>query len=87
MMDEAKWEVIQFRIDPIMKQRIHLWCRSNRIPLSVLLRIVCAKILNIRENSFGRPTEATQEVDLAVTQVDDFVPTIVKQRERGHRIY
>ena len=79
--DGEKWEMIQFRVDPDLKEDIQIWCKQQRLPLSVLLRMLIVKIIDNRRTYPGYQTEPVEEIKSACEDVLDLLPTILKHRK------
>jgi antitoxin component of RelBE/YafQ-DinJ toxin-antitoxin module len=86
-MDKTTWELVTFRCDPDTKERLQHWCVARHLPLSVLLRLVAQRLVI---NSTSLPSalkDPTREIVTAVNEVDEFIPTIVSQRQVNPRMY
>jgi len=79
--DGEKWEMIQFRVDPELKNDIQVWCKQQRLPLSVLLRMMISKVLDNRRTYPGYQTEPTEEIKSACEDVLELLPIIMHQRK------
>ena len=79
--DGEKWEMIQFRVDPDLKEDFQIWCKQQRIPLSVIMRMLMVKILDNRRTYPGYQTESTEELKAACEDVLELLPMIMKQRK------
>ena len=84
---DDKWDTVQFRIDPGLKKDMQIWCKTQSIPFSVLLRLICKRILSNRQTFPGYQKEPTTEITAAVGDVQIMLPVVVKQRGYDQKIY
>ena len=86
-MNGQLWELVTFRCDPDTKEALQHWCVSRHLPLSVLLRLFVQRLIVNDSTLPSAPKDPVKEIGSAVTEVDSFVPQIVKQRQVNPRQY
>jgi antitoxin component of RelBE/YafQ-DinJ toxin-antitoxin module len=70
--DVSKWELIQLRITPDLKDDIQAWCRYKGLTLSSYLRLVCAK--TVEDARMMNDPRQLQPIENAVKGVGEFLP-------------
>ena len=70
----AKWELIQLRLTPELKEGIHSWCRRRGLNVSCYTRMVYARTLE-NDHAISDP-RMIQPIANAVRDVQDYLPVM-----------
>jgi hypothetical protein len=84
---EAKWQVVQARVTPDEKTEIFLYCKSTNLNYSVLTRIIWRKIINNWRTMPQVRQEPTKEIDTAISEVETYLPIIIRQKKIAPRLF
>lgn len=85
--DDAKWEFIQFRANPTLKRDMHIYAKQADMSLSVILRMVCSRLLNNKRTFPGYQGDPSEEIRSAVDDIKEMSPVISRQLRINPRRY
>ena len=85
----TKWEHIQVRVTPELKEKIKKYCTGDRPDMSTITRLFWIKLLvNAQEMpEVMKDAGVTKEIDIATNEIVGYLPIVAKQKQFNRNRY